>query len=249
MSHPVFAQEDATHIGVVQKFDAVEVINFTFVEIGNLPKVTHSVEIRFFLVLCHRFDVLHFKGITFRKAVNHTHSFFSPVHTGEIFEEGVAFFLEFCQGAVQFFSVHHFCFHLIFRRCSRFRRRTWCCRCSRFWCFCLRSFSLGCFRSRCSLFSRSSLFGTNFCLGCFRSRCSLFDTNFYHLSCFFSRSSQFCSFLCLGSFHSRSSSFRSALSNFRSGIFRLRRQLFFFFHYASSCSLSSSLYSCCISFL
>ena len=200
--------------------------------------------------------MLHFKGITLRKAVNHTHSFFSPVHTGEVFEEGVAFFLEFCQSAVELLSVDDFCFYLIFRRFSRFCRRTWCrcwtwcCRRSRFWSFCLRSFrSLGCFHSRRCLFGRSSLFGTNFCLGCFRSRCSLFDTNFYHLSCFFSRSSQFCSFLCLGSFHSRSSSFRSALSNFRSGIFRLRRQLFFFFHYASSCSLSSSLYSCCISFL
>ena len=41
-ANPVFAQKDAAHVGVTSKDDAVEVIHFTFVDIGDIPKVAHT---------------------------------------------------------------------------------------------------------------------------------------------------------------------------------------------------------------
>ena len=278
MSHPVFTQEDAAHIGVVQKFDAVEVINFTFVEIGNVPKVANRVEVRPFLALCHSLNVLHFKGFGIRHAVDYAHAFLTPVHTSETFEESVAFGFEGSQLVVEFLGSYHFSFHLILCRRCRFWRRTWHCRACRTWSGrsgCSRLF--GCCRLLSSrLFSHRSFFFRlrrwSFCIGssflcrscdelCFSSgrllfglRCSGFSLGsfdlFFHLIIGRHSLCRRCS-NCTHSiiFCRRRNIFSSLGSNFRGGIFRLRRQLFFFFHYASSCSLSSSLYSCCISFL
>ena len=54
VSHPVVAQEQPAHVGVVDEADAEEVVDLTFVQIGRFPKVGNRMEQRVFAV--GRFD-------------------------------------------------------------------------------------------------------------------------------------------------------------------------------------------------
>ena len=46
VSHPVGAQEETPHIGMIDKFDAEEVVHLTLLEIGDGPQVAHRVQAR-----------------------------------------------------------------------------------------------------------------------------------------------------------------------------------------------------------
>ena len=50
VSHPVVAQEETTHVGVIDEADSEKVVNLAFIQIGRFPQVFNRVEQRVFAV-------------------------------------------------------------------------------------------------------------------------------------------------------------------------------------------------------
>ena len=46
VTHPVIAKEETAHIGMTDKFNAVEIIHLAFLEISDFPQVAHGVNHR-----------------------------------------------------------------------------------------------------------------------------------------------------------------------------------------------------------
>ena len=128
IAFPVFAEENAAQVGVVEEDDAVEVIGFTLVDVGNVPKVRNAVEAGRLFVLGHHFDVCHLEGFGIGERVNHAHSLFAPVGGGEVLEQTIAFGFQSSQALVQVGRSHHFGFKLVVGWFGRSRSRTSRCR-------------------------------------------------------------------------------------------------------------------------
>jgi len=47
---PVYAEEEPTHIGVADEYDAEEVVDLAFVQPGDVPQVGNGVQHRLFAV-------------------------------------------------------------------------------------------------------------------------------------------------------------------------------------------------------
>ena len=107
-SHPVFAEEETSHVGMSEEDDAVEVIDFAFVDVCDVPKVAYGGECGALLVCGHTLYVCHLeRGARLGEAVNHTETFFAPVATGEALEEVVSFGFQCGESVVEFFRSHH----------------------------------------------------------------------------------------------------------------------------------------------
>ena len=91
MAYPVFTQVQTTHIRMADEVDAEEVICFTFVQFGSFPKVAYAGKFRILTVGGHGPHYLILAGSGLFQVIDHTESFFSPVHTGERAEEVIAF--------------------------------------------------------------------------------------------------------------------------------------------------------------
>src|SRR5574344_1451162 len=87
IANPVFAQEDAAHIWVVQKLDAEKVVNLAFIYIGNLPKVTHRVNVSIVAIRHSGFQLDFFTRLSALQHIDYSKAFLSPVHADEIHEE------------------------------------------------------------------------------------------------------------------------------------------------------------------
>ena len=107
-SHPVLAEKKTSHVGMSEEDDAVEVIDFAFVDVCDVPKVAYGGECGALLVCGHTLYVCHLeRGARLGEAVNHTETFFAPVATGEALEEVVSFGFQCGESVVEFFRSHH----------------------------------------------------------------------------------------------------------------------------------------------
>ena len=88
IAHPVFAQEDATHIGIADELYAVEVEYFTFVDICDLIPSAHTGQHRVYSVCRLYFIALAFTCFRIFQVIDDTESLFSPIHTGQTLQEG-----------------------------------------------------------------------------------------------------------------------------------------------------------------
>ena len=94
VSHPVVAQEEAAHVGVIDKHDAKEVIHLTLLIVGHCPQVAHRVQAGILAVGGCHLHMYHLLGIGIRQVVDATQRVF-PVHAhkgGQVVE--VQVFLE-----------------------------------------------------------------------------------------------------------------------------------------------------------
>ena len=91
MAYPVFTQVQTTHIRMADEVDAEEVVCFTFVQLGSFPKVAYAGKFRILTIGGHGPHHLILAGSGLFQVIDHTESFFSPVHTGERAEEVIAF--------------------------------------------------------------------------------------------------------------------------------------------------------------
>ena len=88
ISHPVFAQIDAAHIGITYKLDTIEIIRFAFVDVGNIIPSAYAGQYRIHSVCC--LNLIAFASACFWifQIIYYAEAFFSPVHTSEAFQEG-----------------------------------------------------------------------------------------------------------------------------------------------------------------
>ena len=80
VSHPVVAQKQAPHVGVVYKYYAVVVVDFAFIQIGYSPKVGYAVKHGVFTVVGSHLD-RDMRVMGGRCEVVHTTESVGPVHT------------------------------------------------------------------------------------------------------------------------------------------------------------------------
>ena len=88
VSHPIFTQINAAHVGMSCKDYPVEIIHLTLINIGNVPKIARRGNHRIHAVSCGTAQIFAFSGRCGIKHVNHAETtLFSPVHTYEILEK------------------------------------------------------------------------------------------------------------------------------------------------------------------
>ena len=71
-----------THIGMIDKLDAVEVIHFAFLIIGNCPQVANAVQTRLLTIGGSNLDMYHLLSLGIGQVVHHSKLLF-PVDTYE----------------------------------------------------------------------------------------------------------------------------------------------------------------------
>ena len=125
VSHPVVAQEEAAHIGVIDELNAKEVIHFTFLEVGYAPNVAYGVNHRVFAVSHSHLHGNHLPISCRSEIVHHAKSIF-PVHThnsSEHVELQIGIFLQrLCKRMPLFFLDSHHKAVAFFEGCRRTKR-------------------------------------------------------------------------------------------------------------------------------
>ncbi|CCY16554.1 putative uncharacterized protein [Prevotella sp. CAG:755] len=92
-SHPVFAHVDAAQVGVTGEDDAIEVVGFALVDVGDVPKVADAWDDGALAVGCRRFQGYLFACRGRHELVDDAQAaLFTPVHADEVFKEVHAFF-------------------------------------------------------------------------------------------------------------------------------------------------------------
>ena len=82
IAHPVDVEEKAAHIGIIDEDDAVEVIYFTLVDLGDTPQIGYRVNVG--LVAVGHCDLHRAHGIVLgRHQIVDTAEFFHPVHSDD----------------------------------------------------------------------------------------------------------------------------------------------------------------------
>ncbi|CRH66161.1 Uncharacterised protein [Chlamydia trachomatis] len=79
IAHPVGAQEKTAHVGVIDKHNAKEVINFTFLKVGNRPNIAHGVQARCFAIGSSHLHMNHFMSFRIGQVIHATQRLF-PVN-------------------------------------------------------------------------------------------------------------------------------------------------------------------------
>ena len=85
VSHPVVAQEEAAHVGVVDKHDAEEVVHLALLIVGHAPQVAHAVQAWRLAVVGSHLHVNDFLCLGIGQVVHHS-QFLFPVNTNECCE-------------------------------------------------------------------------------------------------------------------------------------------------------------------
>ena len=95
ITNPVLTEEDAAHIRVAGKDDAIEVVGLALIDIGDVPKVAHGGQHRLLAVGSSRLEPCLLVSGGILHAVNHAETaLLAPVHTDEVAEVVKALGLE-----------------------------------------------------------------------------------------------------------------------------------------------------------
>ena len=94
ISHPVVAQEEPAHVGVVQETDAEIVVCLAFVELGGTPQVADRIQHGVLPVRGQRPQHKVFSRAGGFEVVNHAEPLFAPVHARKAAQEVEPLLLE-----------------------------------------------------------------------------------------------------------------------------------------------------------
>ena len=102
MSHPIVAQVQPPHVGMVQETDAEVVERLALVQLGGLPQVAHRGQDRAFAFRSQRphHDVLARRGGF--EVVHHAEALFAPVHARQAAQEIESLGPQACSQGVEF---------------------------------------------------------------------------------------------------------------------------------------------------
>ena len=81
IAHPVIAEEEAAHVGMVYEFDSEHVVDLTLLKICHAPEIADGVDVSVFAVRAHHLDGEHFpRTRSTGEVIDHADALF-PVDT------------------------------------------------------------------------------------------------------------------------------------------------------------------------
>ena len=93
IAYEITTQVEPSHVGMSDELDAEEVVNFTFQQVGSLPKVSHRWQVRVLAVGGNDFNRDEFVGLSVLKNIDTPETFLPKVFTNDGDEEVEMFFI------------------------------------------------------------------------------------------------------------------------------------------------------------